>query len=140
MIRRRTHISTPPARIELTSLLDVTFVLLVAFMVVAPALRYNVDLELPKVGEGAQESKQKPVTVQVKGGSDGSEPEILVNGESVAFEGLVSRIKSTEGYSEDSVISFEADRRVEWGHTTRIINELKLHGVEKLAIVTERGG
>ncbi|MCC5876335.1 MAG: biopolymer transporter ExbD, partial [Candidatus Sumerlaeia bacterium] len=126
--------------IELTSLLEVTLVLLIAFMVVAPALRYNVDLELPKVGEGAQESKQKPVTVQVKAPQEGSDPEIHVNGDLVAFEGLVDRIKSIDGFSEDSVISFEADRRVEWGHTTRIINELKLRGIEKLAIVTERGG
>lgn len=138
-MKRRTRITTPQASINLTSLLDVTFVLLVAFMVVAPALRFNVDLELPRVGEGAQKSDQKPVTIQVKAPNAGSEPEILVNGVLSSFEGLVSDVKAVEGYSNDTVVSFEADRRVEWGHTTKIINELKLHGIEKLSIVTERG-
>lgn len=136
-MRRRTKLQNPAATINLTSLLDVTFVLLIAFMVVAPALRFNVDLELPKVGEGERSEESKPVTLQVKAGGDGGDPVIHVNGTAVAFAGMVTQIKSTEGFTEETAVSFEADRRVEWDQVARIINTLKANGIEKLGIITE---
>lgn len=48
--RRRAH---PVAEINLTSLLDVTFVLLIAFMIMAPSLKYGVEIDLPGMSQGA---------------------------------------------------------------------------------------
>lgn len=52
-MRRHRQNLRPYSEMNLTSLLDVAFVLLLAFMIVAPSLKYGVELDLPAVTEGA---------------------------------------------------------------------------------------
>lgn len=50
-------------QINLTSLLDLTFVLLIAFMIVAPALRPELKVNVPQVDEGTSVGKTDPDTI-----------------------------------------------------------------------------
>ena len=48
-MRRHRRNQRPVAEINMTSLLDVAFVLLIAFMMVAPSLKYGVEIDLPEI-------------------------------------------------------------------------------------------
>ena len=56
MARRRRPLEQMD-QINLTSMLDLTFVLLIAFMIVAPALRPEIPVEIPEVEEGTKTGK-----------------------------------------------------------------------------------
>ncbi len=136
MIRRRRR-ETPPASINVTSLLDITFVLLISFMVVAPAVRYNVDLELPKVSQSKSSEKKKPVVIQVTQPAGG--PVYYVNGQPTGLDDVPGAIKAAPEYKDQPSVSLEADRSVEWENIARLITVLKNNGVDAVNIVTERG-
>lgn len=139
MMRRRRLASLPAAHINLTSMLDITFVLLIAFMVVAPALRYNIDLQLPKVSNSKSTDNKKPVTVAVTYSSEALAADFYLNGKLTALESLPDEIKSSEDYSPTEVVALEADQSVPWQHMAELINTLKLNEIHNLGIVTERG-
>lgn len=137
-MRRKNRPGIPQANINLTSLLDITFVLLISFMVVAPALRYNVDLELPKVGRSTQAKEKKTVSIQVTySGTTG--PEYFVNGKSTPLSELPAAVKAHEDFKTEPVVALESDKSVPWEHVARLINELKMNDINSLGIVTERG-
>jgi len=137
--RLRGHAKVPEAAINVTSLLDVVFVLLITFMVVAPALRHNVDLQLPKVGDtgGEVNAKKRPVSVQVKYVS-GDSAEYYVNGAPVLLSQLPAAVKAAKGYDGDPVVALEADKRVPWQDVSALINELKINSITNIGIVTEK--
>lgn len=139
-MKRRRKSTLPEAGINITSLLDITFVLLIAFMVVAPSVRYNVDVELPKVGDGKQESQEKAkkaVAIQVKA-SDSGAAQIYVNGEPKELSEVIEAVQSARGSFEPAPVSLEADRRVPWDEVAAIITELRNGNIENLGIVTEK--
>ena len=137
-MRRRTRAQLPEAHINITSLLDITFVLLIAFMVVAPVLRYNVDLELPRVGESRSKEKQKTVSIQVKKGTGAGTARVHVNGVETPMANVASTIKKNPGFQAGEAVSLEADREVPWQEIAALINELKNNDIQKVAIVTEQ--
>jgi biopolymer transport protein ExbD len=139
-MKRRRKAALPEAGINITSLLDITFVLLIAFMVVAPSVRYNVELELPKVGDGKAESPEKAkkaVAIQVKA-SDSGEAQIYVNGSPKELNEILEAVQEARGAFEPAPVSLEADRRVPWNEVAAIINELRNGNIENLGIVTEK--
>lgn len=138
MKRRKSSVQMPEAAINITSLLDITFVLLIAFMVVAPALKYNIDLDLPKVGESTPRDSEKPVAIQVKL-QDGAS-QFYVNGKEVILGSLAQTVKESSGFQpESATVALEADRMVPWEDIARLINELKMNGITNIGIVTEKG-
>ncbi|CAN5476255.1 N/A [soil metagenome] len=137
MRRRRSSLKTPEAHINITSLLDVVFVLLISFMVVAPALKFGIELELPKVGDSKEIEKKKPVNIQVK--SESGDAHYFVNGKSVELAMLAPAVKGVDGYNLDPVVALEADRSVPWENMAQLINELKSNNIRNIGIVTEKG-
>jgi biopolymer transport protein ExbD len=135
MKARRSKVEMPGAAINITSLLDVTFVLLISFMVVAPALRYDVGLKLPKVSSGSGDSKNRPVSIQVKRGSEGSE--FFVNGTEVALADLPTAIKSSEKYEKDPTVSLEADQQAPWQDVAEVMSLLKANDINQISVITE---
>lgn len=138
MRTRRSMIHMPEAQINITSLLDITFVLLISFMVVAPALRYDVGLKLPKTSGSGAASKDRPVAVQIKNGDGGVE--YFVNGRPVDLGQLVSSIKDSKEFEKDQTISLEADRTAPWQDVAEVMALLKENEITSVSIITEVRG
>jgi len=136
MKRRRGSVTKPSANINVTSLLDITFVLLISFMVITPALKSGVEIELPKVRESNQLKAAKPVDIEVKSGLDG--PDIYVNGQVSTLDALVDDVQAARtSLTEEGPVTLTADRRVDWEQMASIIARLKTAGIENVGIVTE---
>ncbi len=139
MRRQRRSRLAQEAHINVTSLLDITFVLLIAFMVIAPALRFNVDVELPQASDAEVVSKEKPVTIHVSWNEDDGMVTYHVNGEVVSFDAVADTLRNLEVPEHDRVVALEADRRVPWDNVARLITRLKASGFHNLGIVTQHG-
>ena len=139
MKRRRKTGHSPDAHVNVTSLLDVVFVLLISFMVAAPAMRQNVKLDLPKTSPSKPLQDQKPIRVEVSKLEGSSSPVFFVNNKQVELNEVASAITSSDDYAERTV-ALEADRSVPWEDMAQLITELKSEGIQNVGIVTERGG
>ena len=139
-MKRRTNSELPEASINLTSLLDITFVLLISFMIVAPAVKYNVDIDLPKSSENNNVDERKPISVQVSYNADSKVVVYYVNGRSAPLKEVAAEIKVLPSFKLDSAVSLEGDRTVPWEAMARLMSHLTANGITNIGIITERGG
>lgn len=132
-IRRTCQPKTEP---NLTSLLDITFVLLLAFMVVAPAINKGVELELPKVRAAETMKNAKPISLSVQWSNDSAQ--IFVDRKATTLDAMIDQLKSLGAASEPPrPITLSADKRVDWQVVAQIIADLRAAGMTSIGIVTD---
>ena len=124
--------------INLTSLMDITFVLLISFMIVAPAVRYDIDLTLPQVKESDRLENKKPITLQIALDKESSAAKYYINGAESVLDKVADKIKEQPTWKDSPGVSLEGDRAVPWEEMVRLINELQRHGITDLIIVSEK--
>ena len=119
------------ADINVTSLVDVAFVLLIIFMITAPMLQGGVDVQLPraearplKVEEGLV------ITVDRSGRIFLDQTPVSYADFRVAFQAVVATRKPNGVY-------LRADRRVPYGEVIRVLAAIKAAGVRDVGLVAE---
>jgi biopolymer transport protein TolR len=119
--------------INITPFVDVVLVLLIIFMITAPALVKEVlDIRLPKTATGDGQVMQ---TLGVAINKDGN---FLLNGVITDEEGLKNAVKETLAQSPDAQAIISADTEVAYGRVVKAIDILKSSGLEKFAVQIER--
>ena len=125
--------STPISAINVTPFVDVVLVLLVIFMVTAPALmKDSFGIHLPKTKTSEQKSAPSLGIVVTKQG------QILVNGQLATAETLIQQIQTllkTQPYLQ-ALISADSDSR--HGDVVKAIDLIKSAGVTHFAIQVEK--
>ncbi len=119
--------------INITPFVDVVLVLLIIFMITAPALMKEVlEIRLPKTSSGDGKVMQ---TLGVAINKDGN---ILLNGQITDDEGLKTAVSSTLAQSQDAQAIISADVDVSYGRVVKVIDLIKTAGLEKFAVQIER--
>jgi biopolymer transport protein TolR len=119
--------------INITPFVDVVLVLLIIFMITAPALVKEVmDIRLPKTATGDGQVMQ---TLGVAINKDGN---ILLNGQITDEEGLKTAVKTTLAQAQDAQAIISADVDVNYGRVVKVMDLLKTAGLEKFAVQVER--
>lgn len=121
--------------INITPFVDVMLVLLVIFMITAPMLVKDIiDIRLPKT---ATSDGQKAETMTL-GIAINKEEQILLNGVVVDDENLKSQVQELikANASVQGIIS--ADVNLPYGKVVRVIDMLKVAGLEKFAVQIEK--
>jgi biopolymer transport protein ExbD len=122
--------------INLTSLIDVALVLVVIFMVMTPmVMQSNILVSAPKVGKAAGNEKQVDVPVEVHLTVDGT---ILVNGQSVAAQGLISQLRTALSASKKKLVVVSADENAVHEHVVTILDAARQAGGRELSIVKRK--
>jgi biopolymer transport protein ExbD len=137
MRKRHRNTSIPKTDPNLTSLLDIMFVLLLTFMVVAPAINKGVELELPKVRAADTMKNAKPINLSVAL-SNGS-PKVFLDKQPTEMAGLVEALKAkgANDEKEPRPITLAADRAVPWETVAQIIADLRAAGMTSIGIMTD---
>jgi len=115
--------------INVTSLVDVTLVLLIVFMITAPFMRTGVKVELPQA-VNKQPHPQKAILVSINAGGIITIDDKEVEMASVA--GLISRIRKM---SPQKPVLVEGDTKVAYGRIVQVMDEIKSAGVEDVGLV-----
>jgi biopolymer transport protein ExbD len=130
---RRQHSAVP--EINITPLVDVVLVLLIIFMVIAPALNEGAQIELPKVLTPDPKPRDiSPLTVLILG--DGS---AIVGEKPVKARDLPAAIKQAHEQDPNRAVLFKSDQNTKYRfvrETFASIQDLGLKGV--LLKVTEK--
>ncbi|MGF1572292.1 MAG: ExbD/TolR family protein [Sumerlaeia bacterium] len=132
-IRRTCQPKTEP---NLTSLLDITFVLLLAFMVVAPAINKGVELDLPEVKAAETMRNAKPINLAVQWINDS--PAIYVDRKVIEPDDMIAELTRLGALADPpKPITLSADKRVDWQVVAQIIADLRSAGMTSIGIVTD---
>jgi len=138
-IRRRQRTVQPLAAINLTSLLDVTFMLLLAFMIVAPALKSGLNMELPQIAEPDTLSQQKSFTISIKKPEEADLPvRVYFEGKRVDLDELREELatrRASHGSKMDILI--EADRTVACQDLFKVFSITQKAGISNIGIPVE---
>jgi biopolymer transport protein ExbD len=118
------------ALINVTSLIDVVFLLLIFFVVTSTFLeRPGIDLTLPEAG--SEETQASPVTVRIV--ADGR---TFVGSRQVTLEELPGVIESRLQEERTSQVTLEADRSVPHGRVVAAMDAARRAGARGLVVAT----
>lgn len=123
------------SEINITPLVDVMLVLLVAFILTIPVLTNAVHINLPKTVTTTPPEQQKSVTVTVD-----AEGKIYLDNQEVAQEQLAAQLQSLKAGHSDLSLHLRADDRVPYGPVAKVMAAIEHAGVAKVSILTDQQG
>lgn len=127
----------PMAEINVVPYIDVTFVLLMIFMITAPLVQTGVDVDLPQADAAAVDLKDEPpVIVSIK--KDGSFYIDIGDrqDEPVDQETLYTRVAAVLRNNAQAQIYVRGDHEVEYGKIVTVMAALKAAGAPKVGLMT----
>jgi biopolymer transport protein ExbD/biopolymer transport protein TolR len=127
--RRRTPVLN--ADINVTSLVDVAFVLLIIFMVTAPIMQGGIDVELPKAKVAPLSSKDGVVVSVDRRGR------IYVDDIAVTPEEFRATIRRLVDQRNVSSVYVRGDRTTPYGNVVRVVAALHAAGITGAGLVAE---
>ena len=117
------------SEINVTSLVDVTLVLLIIFMITAPLLRSGMQVELPQtVAKEIDPGKAIVLTVAKNGN-------IFWEKEKINLQVLRERLVKRKVSNRLKPILLQGDKEVSYGHVIGVMDLLKELEIEKLGLV-----
>ena len=115
--------------INITSLIDVMFLLLIFFMVTSTFLdQPGMKLELPSA-ESAEVARIEKLVLYIS-----SDDMVVFNNEQIALDELEGVMRDAISEIEDRTLVLNADRAVQHGTVIRVMDIAKKLGLEKLVI------
>ncbi len=107
----------PTPDINVTPLVDVVLVLLIIFMVIAPALEHGERVELPGVqnSDAQEKSKMDPITVTL--GASGA---LFLEKEAVAETALAAKLDELHAQAPDRRVVLKGDSSIPYEKVRRL--------------------
>lgn len=143
--RRRRGRKPVMAEINVTPMVDVMLVLLIIFMVAAPLMTSNIDIDLPVASGGKSiSSNQPPLTLSVKrtGGGCNSNVELYLGDAPVTAVDFPAKIKAIGDARSDAekVVYLRGDKDVCYTDMMKLLGYIRTAGFKaNIVIVPEQG-
>jgi biopolymer transport protein ExbD/biopolymer transport protein TolR len=119
------------ADINVTSLVDVAFVLLIIFMITAPMMQGGVEVRLPRAEARAMEPRQGLVVSVDRRGR------VYIDDAPFAFADFRASFRAVVARRKPSAIYLRADRGVPYGDVVRVLAIIRASGVQDVGLVAE---
>jgi biopolymer transport protein ExbD len=119
--------------INLPSMTDIIFLLLIFFMV-ATVLKDStrrLDVQLPESRSG-EASETRLMTIEMAADGD-----ISMNGTVVSMEELERRLQSASGANGPQSVIIRADRRLEYGKVVEVMGLCQAAGIADIAVAVK---
>ncbi len=130
--RRRMRGEKPKAAVDMTSLIDLTFLLLVTFIVTLPALEQGVSIMLPQAKTDTLPSKNnKANTITVD-----SMNRLFLNGKPTTLADLESTLKAMVAEDPEVPVLVRGDERLDYGSVMNVVKVVYKCKVHRMALVT----
>ena len=120
----------PLSQVNVTSLVDVTLVLLIVFMLAAPLLQEGVEVELPQAEVKGIDMSDSWIVSVVRNG------DVYINEKKIPMDELSAEIKARILVSGEREVYVRGDAEVPYGAVVRLIGILKSAGIENVGLVS----
>jgi biopolymer transport protein ExbD len=123
----------PMADINVTPLVDVMLVLLIIFMVTAPALSYQIQVDLPqRTTNPPPQPKDPPEPIRLRIEAGGT---ITWNNSPIPLSVLQSSLEVEAERSVQPTLEIETDVDAQYETLAKVLSRAKNSGMEKIAFV-----
>ena len=119
------------ADINVTSLVDVAFVLLIIFMITAPMLSGGVDVRLPRAEARPLKADEGLVITVDRSG------QIFLDQTAVSYADFRVAFQAVVATRQPSGVYLRADRAVAYGDVVRVLAAIRAAGVQDVGLVAE---
>ena len=121
------------ARIEIIPLIDIMFFLLATFMMVSLSMIQNrgIPVHLPAAASANPQEKKSFHTITVS-----ESGEVYLDKERIGLDALPARLSGIRQGEPDARLFINADERAPFGGVARVLDEVRLQRIDKVAIQT----
>jgi biopolymer transport protein ExbD/biopolymer transport protein TolR len=119
------------ADVNVTSLVDVAFVLLIIFMIAAPIMQGGVDVELPRAAAKPLSAREGLVV------SVNRQGRIFVDETPVTYRDFQATFRAIVATRKPESVYLRADSRVNYGEVVRVLAVIRATGVQNVGLVAE---
>lgn len=118
------------ANLELTSLIDVVFLLLIFFMISTTFAKIvtKLDIQLPKARAVVPQDKEDTV-IEIA-----ADERLALNGKIVTIDELDEKLSEIGRKNPDQIVVIKADNMVNYGRVIRVMGICKDNNLEKLGM------
>ncbi len=134
MSRRRRHGrgDRPKAAIDMNSLIDLTFLLLVTFIVTLPALEQGISIMLPQAKTDQLPTKDKKANVVTIDKNN----RIFFKDKPITLDELESTLAAMAAEDPDVPVLVRGDERLDYGSVMNVVKVVYKCKVRRMALVT----
>jgi biopolymer transport protein ExbD/biopolymer transport protein TolR len=119
------------AEINITPLVDVMLVLVVALIVTAPLLNNAIKVNLPKTVATQAPEPRKPIAVSVD-----AKGLVYVDREQVELPKLEPRLHALHEAQPETVVHLSSDEAVNYGSVAKVMALIERAGITRVAVLT----
>ncbi len=119
------------SEINMTPLMDLTFILLITFIITFPLIEQGIPLNLPK-GSAAELSADESRTVSMD-----LQGRLYLDERPVEEGDLAEQMAALGRANPDIAVYVRADQAVEYGRVASLLRVLQNANISRLALVTE---
>jgi|GraSoiStandDraft_10_1057309.scaffolds.fasta_scaffold558842_2 biopolymer transport protein TolR len=123
---------TTMAEINVTPLVDVMLVLLIVFMITAPMLQHELDVNLPVAAGIPQVTTEDQVVLTVN-----KQGNIYLDQTTYTLDTLRPKLQTLYQTRRNKDIFLRADADVPYGKVVQVMDEVKKAGILKLGMLTQ---
>jgi biopolymer transport protein ExbD len=121
--------------INITPMLDLAYVLLVIFILMATAQVQGIRVDLPKASSA--QSLAQPETIAITVSNDG---QIFLNAFPVTLADLEVRLRNAKALNTDVPIVLKGDQAAQYGKITEVLDLCRQLDLNKVGLVTGKPG
>jgi biopolymer transport protein ExbD len=132
MGRERRRLPLPRlSEVQMTSLMDLSFLLLITFIITYPVLEQGINVKLPRgTADAIENLKSQTVAVDAQGG-------VFLNNRRISLEALENELTALIGQDPQTAVLVRGDERIDYGQIVQVLRVLHKAGVTRMALVTE---
>lgn len=118
--------------VNITSMIDVIFMLLIFFMVSTQFKKSSLPLELPETEESVTTTEDNATKVLAVNNDT-----IELGGENVTMDELEGKLKAIYDSNPNVAISLECEKTVEFERVVQILTKVQNAGISRIGIIHE---
>ncbi|MBQ7189081.1 MAG: biopolymer transporter ExbD [Kiritimatiellae bacterium] len=116
--------------INMTPLMDMTFLLLITFIITMPAMEQGISIKLPQGNADIiPNKKSNVVTLDAEGG-------IFLNNHPLSLDALEKELGTMAAEDPNTAVQVRADERLDYGKVMRVMKILYKVKITRMALVT----
>ena len=135
MARRTSILALQEMReINMTPLIDLTFLLLITFIITFPLLEQGIFVNLPRGKADELDTRQmRTITLDIQG-------QLYLDRQPVTREALASEMTEMGRADPETIVLVRADEKIAYGRLVEILGILREAKIARMALVTSPDG
>ncbi len=130
--RKKARAKRPGGEVNMTPILDMTFLLLIAFIITFPALQSGINVQLPTAAKADPLDQEKPIVVTIN-----AEGRVFLGDEEMTDSTLTERISALVKQNPKVAAHIRGDETQSYGRIMDVIKILHQCKLSRFSLVTQ---